>query len=395
MNWLIVLNTNHNVVHVVPTLNPQAGGPSRTVTQLADSLATSGLLNVSLLTQQYTQDVSVASRCDWVERYVEPANSKLILYSGFPVRNGMSHIIKNNKPSIVHAHGLWLPANHWPVALARKFGIPYVMQPRGMLEPWAMEHKSWKKKVAMSFFQRRDLESAKMVVATSKEEYQNIRKLGFTNPIAVIPNGIEFHESKGEFKDTKENSNKNVLFLSRIHPKKGLINLVQAWATVKPREWRLQLAGPDEGGHLTQVMTEAKRYGIQDCIDYLGDVDGAEKAAVYQNADLFVLPTFSENFGVVVAEALSYGLPVITTKGAPWADLPEHRCGWWIDIGVEPLVTALCHAMTLSDAERYAMGERGKAYVKRYDWQDIAQQTEAMYAWVLGQGNKPDFIYLD
>ena len=108
-----------------------------------------------------------------------------------------------------------------------------------------------------------------------------------------------------------------------------------------------------------------------------------------------MLPTFSENFGVVVAEALSHGLPVITTRGAPWADLETHGCGWWVDIGVEPLAVALRQAMALSDDERWTMGERGRAYVQRYNWADIARQMADVYRWVLGQGTRPDCLHLD
>ena len=113
------------------------------------------------------------------------------------------------------------------------------------------------------------------------------------------------------------------------------------------------------------------------------------RAALYREADLLVLPTFSENFGVVVAEALAAGVPVITTRGAPWADLETHGCGWWIETGVAPLVLALREALALSDDERRAMGERGLAYVRRYDWDVIAAETLALYRWVLGQGVWP------
>lgn len=384
------------VTHVVPTLHPRAGGPSRTVVQIVDALATQrpDSFQFSLLTQSYANEPSINSLCELVNRIDCKSDFKLSLILGYPLRRMLLKEIDNNKPCLIHSHGIWMAANYWSANIARNLCVPYIVQPRGMLEPWAMSKKSLKKKIAMGLFQRRDLALAKVIVATSREEYKNIRFLGFTNPIAVIPNGIEFHKLPIHDRPF-EGGSKKLLFLSRVHPKKGLINLVKAWASVSTAGWCLQIAGPDEDGHLSEVMVEARHHGIQDRIEYLGEVDGDEKIAVYQNADIFVLPTFSENFGVVVAEALSYGLPVITTKGAPWADLPEYECGWWIDIGLEPLVGALREAMSLDDAERHAMGERGKTYVKRYDWKGIAQQTLEMYSWVLDQGPKPDFIYLD
>ena len=135
--------------------------------------------------------------------------------------------------------------------------------------------------------------------------------------------------------------------------------------------------------------------GLGSAVDYVGPVAGARKAALYREADLFVLSTFSENFGLVVAEALAHGVPVITTRGAPWADLETYGCGWWIDTGVAPLVVALRQATALSDAERQAMGERGRVYVRRYDWHTIAADTLALYRWVLGQGERPACAHLE
>lgn len=185
------------------------------------------------------------------------------------------------------------------------------------------------------------------------------------------------------------------LFLSRVHPKKGVVELVKAWALAAPAGWRLRIAGPDEGRHWAEVARLVSQLGLGSAVDYVGPVAGAHKAALYREADLFVLPTFSENFGLVVAEALAYGLPVITTRGAPWADLETYGCGWWIETGMEPLVPALRAAMALSNAERRAMGERGRVYVRRYDWDVIAAETLALYRWVLGQGERPACVHVD
>jgi glycosyltransferase involved in cell wall biosynthesis len=159
--------------------------------------------------------------------------------------------------------------------------------------------------------------------------------------------------------------------------------------------WCLKLAGPNKGGHLAEVMELARQLGIDKSLKYVGEVDGEEKSKLYAEADLFVLPTFSENFGVVVAEALAYGLPVITTRGAPWSDLQTHGCGWWVDIGVEPLVRVLRDAVELGDDKRRAMGARGREYVQRYNWDEIAQQTIEVYRWVLGHGPKPLCVRTD
>jgi len=353
-------------------------------------------MGVTLLSQGMPNEPVVRPKVKGVDCRVREAILRQALRLGLPVRAELTRIGRQKPPSLIHSNGIWLPVNHWASSAARQLGVPLVIQPHGMLEPWSMDHKALKKRLAMALFQRRDLEAAKVLVATSDEEYRNIRNLGFTQPIAIIPNGIELEqEDSGSTQPVRNAELRTVLFLSRVHQVKGLINLVHAWAHVQPARWRLQIAGPDEGGHLAEVMHEARKAGIEACFDYIGEVDGATKATVYRNADLFVLPTFSENFGVVVAEALSHGLPVITTRGAPWADLETYRCGWWIDIGAGPLATALRQAMALSDDERRAMGERGRAYVQRYNWADIARQMADVYLWVLGQGPQPDCIHLN
>jgi glycosyltransferase involved in cell wall biosynthesis len=385
-----------SVVHVVASLHPRGGGPCRTVVQLTDSLARQQV-EVSLFTQGLTGEPAVLSSVPAVHRKLAESASSLELKLGLPLLRELKQGDWLRAAMLLHSHGLWLPVNHWAARAARRFHLPLVIHPRGMLEPWALNQKAWKKRAALALFQHQDIKTARVLVATSTIEYENIRKLGFRNPVAVIPNGVHLAVpvAGAMFECEERRVERTVLFLSRIHKKKGLLNLIRAWTVLKPVGWRLRIAGPDEGGHLAAVMALARELGITSSLEYVGEVDGAEKSALYRRTDVFVLPTFSENFGVVVAEALAHGIPVITTRGAPWADLETHRCGWWIDIGVEPLVQALREAMALNDDERRAMGERGREYVRRYDWGDIARQTIEVYRWVLGQGHQPDCVQVD
>ncbi len=383
-------------VHVVAGLHPGHGGPSRTVVKLTDalSLVTDG--KVILLSQGLVGEPTVGSATAAIHRYDCATSFKSALALGLPIRRQLTRIALDRPPSLVHSHGLWAPANYWAAKAARQSGIPLIIQPRGMLEPWALSHRAWKKKLALALYQRRDLEQAAMFVATSEMECENIRRLGFRQPIAVIPNGVELNTVgvDGLSRPAGLERTRKVLFLSRIHPKKGLLNLLNAWAKLAPKGWRLKIAGPDEGGHLDEVKALARHLGIASVLEYAGEVDGLAKRQAYADADLFVLPTFSENFGVVVAEALAHGLPVITTRGTPWADLQTFECGWWVDIGVDPLLQALLEATALGDDMRHAMGLRGREYVRRYDWDNISQQTMDAYRWVLGQGPKPEIVRL-
>jgi glycosyltransferase involved in cell wall biosynthesis len=306
----------------------------------------------------------------------------------------MGQMLSSQRPTIIHDHGMWLPTNHHAARLARTLRVPFIVQPHGMLEPWALGYRGLKKKVAMHAYQRRDLEAACVLVVTSEAEGENLRRIGLTQPLAVIPNGVRSDAVAGAEDPGRGHASgrRNVLFLSRIHPKKGLRNLIRAWGRLRVRDWELRIAGPDDGGHLEEIMDLAREAGVSDAIRYCGVVEGEQKSILYRQADVFVLPTYSENFGLVVAEALSQGVPVVTTRGAPWEDLQRHGCGWWVDVGVDPLVTALDEAMGLTEPERRAMGERGRVLAHRFDWGTIAAQMLSVYRWILEGGAVPECV---
>ena len=248
--------------------------------------------------------------------------------------------------------------------------------------------------------------------ATASIEMESYRQLGFKNPVVLIPNGVFVPDSIQSIKEPNRGV-KQALFISRIHPKKGLLDLVRAWAAVvgskdqtQPigaasntglSKWELVIVGPDEGGHLAEVMALVNQLGMQDQIQYGGEIwEDQAKWACYQNADLFVLPSYSENFGLVIAEALGCGVPVITTKATPWAELESHRCGWWIETGVAPLVEALRAAMASPLEQLHEMGIRGRQLIQqKYSWAPIGRQMTAVYEWMAGRSRKPDCVVED
>lgn len=387
-----------NVCHVVPGLHPRAGGPSRTVVQLTDALAAQPGISISLVSQGRNGDSQVASRNAGVSRHVGQFHWVAGGALGFPGRQKLGEVFHDVPPALVHIHGIWHSVSHWASRESRNHRIPIVLHPRGMLEPWALAWRSWKKSLALWGYQRRDLETASVLFATAEQEAEGFRQFGLRQPIAVIPNGVELDFATAPTRRAEiagGSGPRKALFLSRIHPKKGLLNLLDAWAVLDSPDWLLQLAGPDEGGHLAEVQQRISVLGLQNRVQYLGSIDDANKGAVYAAADLFILPSFSENFGVVVAEALSHGLPVIATRGTPWQGLEQHGCGWWVEPTVDGLVGALRDAVATEPAQMREMGMRGQVYAREFDWGNIARQTVDVYRWVLGQGERPDCVFLD
>lgn len=389
------------VLHVIPGL-PKAAGTSVFCCELCGGLSQAGC-ECEIAVQRLDDDVYP----------VRPAVAVLEAGDGFrclPFR-----------PDLVHIHALWNPFLHRAAVWARKAKIPIVYSPHGMLTPWALGQKRLKKWTALALYQYWDLRNAALIHVTAESESRDVRRLGLTNPLVVLPLGVGVTP---EPPTLRHNNPRIALFVSRVHPKKGLFNLVDAWALLKRRpatigDWRFVIAGPDEEGCAAAVMARANAAGVGGDFELVGPIFGRQKEDLYAHADLFVLPTFSENFGVVVIEALAHGCPVITTKGAPWAELENcgnagmrqchnegdgnkaitqsgnpafqpGRAGWWIDIGVEPLADALREAMALTDEERWAMGRNGRILVEtKYTWPAITTQMKSAYERVLEHGSRP------
>lgn len=287
---------------------------------------------------------------------------------------------------VVHLHGLW-EIGLWRFFLrAKKSHIKVVWSPHGTITPWAMAHRGFKKRVLMELFLRRFLSNADILHVTAQSEAEDAARLRIKTPVAIVPLGADicFTDAElSEIKERKPNNNHILLFVSRVHRKKGLLNLVRAWKEL-PDEikcgWKVRIVGPDQDGHVAELQDECHRLNVSDWFDFVGPKYDLELKQEYATADLFVLPTFSENFGSVVLEAMACCVPVICTKGAPWSGLESHKAGLWIDVGVEPLCIALKRMMMLSDDERHNMGLNGRIWVERdFAWNSIAEKMIRVY----------------
>jgi len=370
---------------IIASLDSLAAGPSYSVRRLAEALATRGhrsaLMCTSTAAEPPLAGVAVAA--------FRSVGTSVPLLRKLYLSRGLARKVDEAaaEGAILHSHGLWAMPNLYPASAAARHGAVHVVSPRGMLGPAAMGFSRRQKQVFWWLAQHRALDQAACLHATSEQECAELRALGLKTPVGVIPNGIDVPQIMEVMvgKSRRTCRSRTVLYLGRIHPKKGIDRLIEAWARIEPcfSNWSLRVIGPSEAGHAEALATRVAELGLRR-VAFEGALFGANKEAAYREADVFVLPTLNENFGMVVAEALANGTPVICTKGAPWSGLESEGCGWWIDHGVDPLQTALYRAMTTPRAVLDDMGANGRRWMAaEFSWDRVAADMEEVYRWCL------------
>ena len=244
------------------------------------------------------------------------------------------------------------------------------------------------KKLLWSLSEKRWVSRAACFQATSPFEVNNIRRHFPHTPVCYVPNGVEIPPITPDA-PPRENY---LLFLGRVHPHKNVSLLIQAWnAARKPADWRLVIAGPLEGPYARQIKRAAAANGPS--IEVVGPVWGDQKWDLLRRARALVLPSKSENFGMVVAEALACETPAIVTRGAPWAELEEHRCGWWIEPEHTSLVGTIESVVTQSESDLAQVGRNGRRLVlDRYTWDRMGARLLDVYRWLLADGDLPECL---
>jgi glycosyltransferase involved in cell wall biosynthesis len=372
------------ILSFVSSLDLSCGGPSRSVPMLVKGLAELGV-DITLMTIR-SKDMNTHA--------LEGTTAKLKVLEPSFSKKDIAKYLADEKFELIQIQSMWDLPYHKVMVEARKQGIPYIVTPRGMLEPWSLSQKKLKKKLAWWLYQRKDVQKSACVFSTAKMEAEHVSELGITTCKAVIPNGIE--TDAYPCKSSVDGVRKQVLFLSRIHVKKGIEILFEAWKRVASAfpDWQLQVIGNGDTEYIHTLEMKVERLGLKDSIRILPPVFGNDKTRIYQESALFCLPSFSENFGLVIAEAMSCGTPVITTTNCPWDILNETNTGWCIDLSVDNLERAFREALSMSPAELYDMGQRAsKLIFDNFDYRSVTRKTLRLYEWLFGGGNKPEFVY--
>lgn len=345
------------------TLAEKDGGIARSVPRLAKALVDNGV-PVRLIYPHSRTPAVPLDALDGVE--LLPA------YGWRDLCRVIAANLKGERNRLIAYHaGVWSPANHFFAKAARNCGVPYVSSPRSMMDPWALGHRRLKKTLAWHLYARSDLSHSCFIHATSELERGHIERLGVSQPVRVIPNGVEPPMPQG--KALKKGRGKRLLFLSRLHPKKGIEDLLAAFAACDRRDWELVIVGAGEKSYERSLHKRASRIPADLSVSFVGAVSDKEKWSWLRSADVVVLPSYSENFGLVVAEALAVGVPVITTKATPWMELHERNCGWCIDLGAASLESTLKEVFQSRRDNLAEAGRLGREWVRReFDWPRVA-----------------------
>jgi glycosyltransferase involved in cell wall biosynthesis len=392
-------------LHVVPSLASTYGGPAVAVPALCEALT--GLdVSVKLCA---AEDEAFAGRSVDV-----PASVPVVRY-GLGGNWAARRFLRGELPSVlghmalssmvIHSHGVWRPESYFAARTAARLKQPHIVSSRGMLEPWALRQRYLKKKIGLMLYQRRVLENASVLHATSPEEALSQRRLGLRNPIAVIPNGVKLEvRSKDECRETVDTlwpelrGKRLLVFHSRLHRKKGLNELLSVWPQIAPRfpDWVLVVSGNDEENFIG-------RYSLQPHISpetktiYLGHVPNDIGQQLLGRASLMALPSYTENFGNVIAESLAHGTPVLTTTNTPWESINQYDAGLCIPGNSEDDIrAALMNLCSRPEQELLRMGSNGRLWVERsYSWRSAARQLRDVYQWVLGRGPRPACVWVE
>lgn len=313
------------------------------------------------------------------------------------ISKNMTDFLRNSDYDIYHTNGMWMHINHSTCAIAREKKKPYVITPHGMLYPEAIRRNYWKKWPLRKLWFDKDIRNAAAIHVTCEAEMNHIRALGYRGPVALIGNPVfvpDYTKEIFETRATEHHSFLGVAFLGRLHPRKKVENLLSGVSLTQRRDIDVYIIGKGDESYEKYLRNEAKRLGLSQQVHFLGFLNGFDKYAQLGLIDCLFVPSDMENFGMIIPEALIVGTPVMASLGTPWKALNDERCGWWTDNSPESIAQVIKSLTSMSAEECLAMGQRGRDYILRTFAADkVASQINNLYQWILGNSDKPEFVF--
>jgi len=370
------------VIHIVPDGDLTSGGAAYASIRLAHEQARLGNA-VYVLEVNETVRTNATWWCDDV-KYID-SNSNCGLFNKLIYLRQL--FLSSN--AIVHFHGVWYPKYFTYFLLAFATHTPFIISPHGSLEQGALKQKFLKKFFARKLFFNFFLSNASRFWACSEKERISIQREFKKVHVDVVPIGVDMPPLEAQTGLRNITKNKRIiLVISRMNPGKGLINLVHAWNNIRDDRWQLILAGPDEDGFQSKVEEEVKKLNLSHFFIFPGYVDFNQRDSLYRNADIFVLPSLSENFGIVVAEAMSYGLPVLTTNETPWTSVGLTRGCLCVGTWPDELSRGLKIMMEVTETDRAKIGLASRLFIlQNFSWDKVAQISQARLSLFISQQN--------
>ena len=368
------------VIHIVESLDNSSGGPAVCVPLLVKYLNNNTIENYIFSIEQRSGEKNqiIDSNKNLNVIKTQIMGFKKIKFS----LELKSEILKKiNKDTIIHVHTLWNYPTYIGYKISKEYNIPLVVSIRGTMYPWALRQSKYIKKIAMLLFQRRMLEAADLIHVTAQSEVESLSAIDIVNDFALVPDGVEINKVHDETNKKileKINYSKEkfyILFVGRIVKNKGIHYLLDYFIRNGKTHPNVEV--------LIMGEIEDKKYfdslRVCDQVNFIGAMYGIEKHTIFSISSLFVLPSYSENFGISIAEAMVYKIPVITTTGTPWLTIKENNAGWVVDLSQENIDVAINDALQTDLIELRRMGKLGRNIVEDFSWFKQAQKMRSYY----------------
>lgn len=372
------------ILHSISSLSLNSGGPTHSVFYTVKGLRAQGL-ETDILTYLPNSGDKLISEEDFIITLPKGKTS-------FAFSSDYKYYMEKHSYDIYHAQGIWQYPTYITDKIAHKNKKPYIITPRGMLYPQALNVSKWKKHFFLKLFLLNDLNKAVAVHATCMEEMQHLRNLGVKPPIAVIPNPVNISETTSISKPDKF----RLGYLGRVHTRKNIERLLYVWdkLNLDKMDAELVIIGDGDKQYMDFLKSEQTRLGLEKVI-FTGFLSGEAKEKVLNSLSYLVVPSDFENFGMIIPEALIKGIPVIASKGTPWEELNTHHCGWWVDNDVDTLAATIETAVNTPENKRQEIGGNGRKLVmENYSVEVVTKKMLRLYEWILNGGEKLEFVYV-